>query len=51
VAEEDTKNFHEPGVEQKRTPWVAPDMTLLPVDETATENQTGNDGNGITTHS
>lgn len=34
-----------------RTPWVAPEMTRLPVAESATQGSTGNDGNGPTTHS
>jgi len=51
VVEEDKKTLHEPAVERKRRAWVAPEMTPLPVEQTATMGSTGNDGNGATTHS
>lgn len=30
----------------KRSPWHAPQIVLLPIDETAQSASTGNDGNG-----
>jgi len=34
-----------------RKPWRKPELTLLPVEETATSGSTGNDTNGATTGS
>ena len=51
VTEQDTKNVEQSVVAETRKAWVAPEMTLLPVEEAATQGNTGNDGSGSTTHS
>ena len=34
-----------------RKPWLKPELSILPVEETAHSNSSGNDGNGTTTGS
>lgn len=48
-ANEDTLPEH--AIDIPRRPWVKPMQTVLPIEDTATGANTGNDGSGPTTAS
>jgi hypothetical protein len=51
MTEQNTKDLQQSTATEKRDAWVAPEMTVLPVEATATSAVTGNDGNGASSHS
>jgi len=47
----DATHATDPRLSAARQPWQVPTAEVLPVSETATGGNTGNDGAGATTHS